>query len=145
MFRRLLVMSAVASLAAVGWVSGAGTASAAPASSGHAAARLSTVHPNAPGDYFEWSIPGAAARFYPYGEVLWARDTAADGHHVEVYYYTSNNSNVRVLKDYDGNGTHATANLSIPESGWITVDACVAEGSSLLSCTGWSPYFSANG
>jgi hypothetical protein len=127
MLRRLSVMAAVVSLVTVGWVSTASTATA------------------APGDYFEWSIPGAAARFYPYGEVLWARDTAADGHHVEVYYYTSNNSYVSVLKDYDGNGTHTTANLSIPESGWITVDACVAEGSTLLSCTGWSPYFSANG
>ena len=136
MFRRLSVMAAVASLAAVGWVSTASTATAAP---------TATLQPAAAGDYFEWSIPGAAARFYPYGEVLWARDTAPDGHHVEVYYYTSNNSTVRVLKDYDGNGTHTTANLSIAESGWVRVDACVAEGSTLLSCTGWSPYFSANG
>lgn len=69
---------------------------------------------------------------------LW--DSAADGHHVVVYYKTSNHPAERSLTNYWGKGTGNVVNLSIPRTGWIQMTVCTAEGSTLLSCSGWKKW-----
>lgn len=124
MLRKLAAVASVSALLMGGSLAVAGSASA------------DTV-------YFV-AVSGAEADFYPTGEVLYTYDTAADGHHAVTYYRTSNNSTVRSLADYNGNGTHTSVNLSIPETGWIDVDVCVAEGSTLLRCSGYYRFSAAN-
>jgi hypothetical protein len=80
---------------------------------------------------------GAGACFQPYGEHLINCDLAADGHHPVARYYRSTSPTVlRTISDTPKAGNCVDHNLAnIPESGWIKVQSCNAEKSTLLSCS----------
>jgi uncharacterized membrane protein len=78
---------------------------------------------------------GATSCFQPYGEHLYTCDTAADGHHPGTTYRVNGGSWHTVQYDL-GNGYCADLNLSIGESGYIDIQACNYEGSTVLNCSG---------
>ncbi|MEU7025074.1 hypothetical protein AB0A60_00140 [Streptomyces sp. NPDC046275] len=77
---------------------------------------------------------GATSCFQPYGEHLYTCDTAADGHHPGTNYRV-NGGSWRNVQYNLGSGYCADLNLSIGESGYIDIQACNYEGSTVLNCS----------
>jgi hypothetical protein len=80
---------------------------------------------------------GAGACFQPYGEHLFNCDLLADGHHPVARYYRSTSPNtLRMISDAPTAGNCVDHNLAdIPEDGWIKLQSCNYEQSTLLTCS----------
>jgi hypothetical protein len=88
---------------------------------------------------------GAMVCWNPTGEHLYICDTASDGHHPAARYYRSDSAGLKSKHADVSYGNCLDHNLSLPESGWVDYQACNYEGSSLLSCSGFSGRISASG